>query len=94
MKNSTTQHFNKQSAVEPITITVEGAAEMTGMSPWWIRKGCSDGSIQSCCLGGRRMIAVSALRKLINDALAGKGPLARQRHHRGEAAIAAKRAAS
>ena len=52
---------------EPITVSVNVAAELTGLSKWMIRKRVGDGDIESVYEGSRRLVVWESLQNYIRN---------------------------
>jgi excisionase family DNA binding protein len=50
-----------------VFLSVREAAALTRLSPWTLRKWLSDGKLQGCKIGDRRLVRKSELLKLVID---------------------------
>jgi hypothetical protein len=51
--------------ITPLTVTLPTAEMMSGLSRWTLRRRAIDGTLETVLVGGRRLVVVESLKKLL-----------------------------
>lgn len=58
---------NNTNQIEPLTVTVQDAVRMTGLSQPTLYRRMKDGDLKHTHVGRRRLISLASLRQLVNE---------------------------
>jgi hypothetical protein len=66
MPLSATAEIAMQTApITPLTVSLPTAEMMSGLSRWTLRRRAVDGTLETVLVGGRRLVVVESLKKLL-----------------------------